>query len=894
MSHLLTCRKFVGVVCATLLVASVALAEQNSTNEFVSGRWGNLPLVFESNLGQTNSAVNYLSRGPGYDIFLSPTATTLTVFANHTQQSDVLKMTLRGANVSQPKPETPLDSKVNYFIGSDPSRWHIGIPTYSKVRYSAVYPGTDLVYYGNQHQLEYDFVVSAGHDPSAIALEMQGAQHLRKTADGELEVQLGAGSIVWKAPVAYQVRGDKREPVTATYEVDGNTVRFQVGSYDHSRELIIDPVLAYGTYVGGPDGSAAAGIAVDSAGNAYIAGTANTAQYPTTPGAYQTHLAGGSDAFVTKLSANGSSLIYSTYVGGTDSDSAYSLTIDNAGNAYIGGTTGSSDFPVTPGAFHLSGGPPTGFLTKLNSTGSALVYSAEIGDATARGVAVDSVGNLYATGGVFGTFQTTPGAYKTTIGTTNCENAPGESYVFELSADGSKPVYSTYISDCEQAYAIAVQNGEAYITGNTQQYHPVTPGAFQSSFGGYFDSFVTKLNTSGSALVYSTFLGGSGADQGSGIAVDSSGNAVVAGFTSSPNYPVHNAFQPTMTGVNYPNDAVVTKLNSTGTALVYSTYLGGANSASANAVALDSAGNAYVAGSTSSADFPTKDAFQGICGASTFNNCLQSAFVSKFSPTGTFLASTFYSPAASYSYANAIAANSSGNAYIGGASDKGLLTSANAYERTTTTGQGEGTAYVAKINTSVQTGCSNLRQNRTVAICSPFSLGTTGTPVRVSAVVNDVSDTVTSIQVYVDGSLWFEEDGGNQIDSYIAVGPGSHSLTVKAWDSQGSFSSTRTVTVSGIQKTTCTAGEILPYVQICTPLGGSSQSSPVTVRAVSATQNVPITSMRLYVDNVSTYTVDSSTLQTSVSLSPGIHQLTVEAWDWTGQTFKQTVWVNVQ
>jgi len=895
MSQFLTSPKLMVVVCVSLLAASTAVAQQNSVTPSVPARWGHLPLAFEPNRGQTESPVNYLSRGPGYNIYLTGNAATLAIRDTHSLHTDVIRMSLLGAtSTSRATSEMALDGKVNYLIGNDPSRWRIGIPTYSKVRYASVYPGVDLVYYGNQHQLEYDFVVNPAANSGAIALEMQGAKGIRTNREGDLELTLSSGNIVWKKPVAYQLRGEKREPVEARYEVAGSTVHFHIGVYDHTRALIVDPVLAYGTYIGGPDGSAPAAIAVDSAGNAYIGGTANTSQYPTTPGAYQTKQAGGQDGFITKFNANGSGLIYSTYLGGSQSDSIDAIAIDNGGNAYVSGTADSSDFPYTPGAYHVNGGVTSGFIAKLNSTGSALIYAADIGDATVRSIALDSVGDVYATGGVFGNFQTTPGAYKSTIGTTNCDNAPGESYVFQLSPDGSKAVYSTYISDCEQAYGIAVQNGEAFITGNTQQYHPVTPGAFQSAFGGYFDTFVTKVNTSGSALVYSTYLGGSGADQGNGIAVDSNGNAVIAGFTSSPNYPVHKAFQSTMTGSNYPNDAVITELNSTGSALLYSTYLGGSTSSNANAVALDSTGNTYVTGATSSADFPTKNAFQGICGASNFNNCLESAFVSKFNPGGTLLSSTFYSPAASWSQAEAIAVDSSGNAYIGGSADKGLLTSANAYERTTTTGQGQGTAFVAKINASLQTGCTNLRQDRTVAICTPFTGISVRSPVRVSAIANDFANPVSSMQVYVDGNFWFEEDDANQIDSFIALSPGTHILTVKAWDANGSFVSARSLTVSGTTTSACTVGEILPYVQICSPLGGASPSNPVNVHAISATQNMPITSMRLYVNNVSTYTVNASTLDTSVTLNPGIQQLTVQAWDWTGQTFKQTVYVNVQ
>ena len=403
---------------------------------------------------------------------------------------------------------------------------------------------------------------------------------------------------------------------------------------------------------------------------------------------------------------------------------------------------------------------------------------------------------------------------------------------------------------------------------------------------------MTRLNTEGSALVYSTYLGGSGRESGDGLGVDASGNAVVAGLTSSSNYPVRNAFQPTMTGTNYPNDAVVTKLNSSGTALVYSTYLGGANWNFADALALDSSGNAYVTGATAAADFPTKDAFQGICAASNFNNCKSSMFVSEFSPSGSLLGSTYYGPPTSTSLANAIAADSLGSVYITGESDAGLPTTPSAY-KTSTISNGNYTVFAARIKMDSQTGCTNLRQNRTVAVCNPFTGATSGSMVHVSAVVNHPS-TVNAIQVYVDGVFEFEEDTGNQIDSYIQMPAGTHNISVKAWDGDGSFLSKRSVTVSGTSSAPCNVGEILPYVQICNPFAGSTVSNPVHVHALAVSQNFAVTAMRLYVDHFNLYTVNSSTLDTTVTLTKGLRRVTVEAWDWKGQTFKQTVYITVQ
>jgi hypothetical protein len=469
-----------------------------------------------------------------------------------------------------------------------------------------------------------------------------------------------------------------------------------------------------------------------------------------------------------------------------------------------------------------------------------------------------------------------------------CYNVSGESYVFKMNPAGNAPVYSTYISDCEQAYGIALKNGNVYITGQTDQYHPVTPGVVQPKFGGYIDSFVTEVNTSGSALVYSTYLGGTLGDNAAAIALDANGDAVVVGATASVNFPVVNAFQSKIPSQN--DHGFVSKLNPTATAFVYSTYLGGSNYDFVRAVALDSSGNTFVTGPNASSDFPLKNSFQGICGQSSFNICWSNAFVTEFSPSGALIASTLYGPSTDWDDAWGIATDSQGNAYIAGFAGMNLPT-LNAYEATTN--GDEGTVFLAKINMTGQTGCTNLRQDRSVAVCTPFTGATSGPFVRVSAVVND-SNTVNAIQVYVDGTFVFEEDTGKQIDSWVQMSPGTHSIAVKAWDKNGSFLSTRSVTVAGTNTASCAVGEIEPYVQICTPVAASSVSNPVQVHAVAASQNPPVTAMTLYIDHNVYKTVNTSTLDWSGSLGAGWHNLTVNGWDWQGQVFKQTVWVYVK
>src|SRR5438876_782482 len=539
----------------------------------VSETYGKLPLHFEANRGQTHEDVCFLARGPGYSLFLTPTGTALTLTKQESSAhkpaahgkpeprgratGTVLRMTFAGAN---PDPRVTgleeLPGKANYFIGNDPANWRTSVPTYAKVRYADLYPRIDLLYYGNQRQLEYDLVVRPGADPTRIVLDIQGADRLQVDAQGDLVLQTTVGPIRQRKPVIYQELDGVRKDIPGGYVLKGeHQVGFKVAAYDASQALVIDPVLSYSTYLGGSGEDRDPAIAVDAAGNAYVTGHTESRNFPTTTGAFQTGFGGGAmssgqgDAFVTKLNPAGSALVYSTYLGGSGPDDGKGIAVDAAGNAYVTGSTASSNFPTTIGAFQtIKGGSGNAFVTKLNPTGSALVYSTYLGGSGAigdygAGIAVDASGNAYVTGG-------------------------------------------TSSSD-----------------------FPTTAGAFQTTFGGDVfgggDAFVTKLNPTGSALVYSTYLGGSGHEAGHGIAVDAAGNAYMTGYTSSTNFPTTaGAFQPTYGGASYSSNAFVTKLNAAGSALVYSTYLGGRGTDMGRAIALQYP-NVYVTGHTESYDFPT-------------------------------------------------------------------------------------------------------------------------------------------------------------------------------------------------------------------------------------------------------------------------------------------------
>ncbi|TMH84546.1 MAG: hypothetical protein E6H44_14885 [Betaproteobacteria bacterium] len=625
----------------------------------VSQSYGKLPLHFEANQGQTHQDVRFLARGSGYSLYLTPTEAALTLTkqvsparkpAAHGKSEPrgaatgtALRISFAGAN---PRPRVTgleeLPGKANYFIGNDPAKWRTNVPTYAKVRYTDLYPRIDLLYYGNQRQLEYDLVVRPGADPTRIVLDIQGADRLQVDAQGDLVLQTTVGPIRQRKPVIYQEIDGVRKDIPGGYVLKGeHQVGYKVAAYDASQPLVIDPILSYSTYLGGSNEDRDTRIAVDAAGNAYVAGETVSSNFPTTAGAFQTTFGGGvfgaGDVFVTKLNPTGSALVYSTYLGGSSSDAGYGIAVDAAGNAYVTGGTGSTDFPTTIGAFQTTkgGGFRDAFVTKLNPTGSALVYSTYLGgsgDDYGEGIKLDAAGNAYVTGGTGSTvFPTTAGAFQRTFG--GPVFGAGDVFVTKLNPTGSALVYSTYLggSSSDAGYGIAVDAaGNAYVTGGTGSTDfPTTIGAFQTTKGGGFrDAFVTKLNPTGSALVYSTYLGGSGNDYGYGIAVDTLGNAYVTGVTFSTDFPTTpGAIQTTFGGGGgffRGGDAFVTKLNPTGSALVYSTYLGGLGSDTGFAIALEYP-NAYVTGHTLSRNFPTTTgAFQTMHGGG-----FQDAFVTK-------------------------------------------------------------------------------------------------------------------------------------------------------------------------------------------------------------------------------------------------------------------------
>ena len=696
-------------------ISSESTAESTARAQEV---YGKLSLQFEANQGQTDRRVNFITRASGATIFLTNTNAVFVLSApdenaaRASQRSPegvsepdsapsprkmlALRMNIEGANATpEVQGADELAGKVNYLIGNDPDKWRTNIPTFGRVQYAGVYPGVDLVYYGSQSQLEYDFEVRPGADASRIALNFEGADHLAlDAASGDLLIETSVGVMRQQKPLVYQKVDGARRTIESGYNLrGGGRVGFRVGAYDASHPLIIDPVLAYSSYLGGNSAESGDNIAVDSLGNAYVTGQTLSTLFPTTPGAIDNTL-GVADAFVTKFNAAGSGLVYSTYLGGSVHDSGLDIALDSAGNAYLTGATFSTDFPTTLGAFDTTfNNPDTGhadaFVAKLNAAGSGLVYSTYLGGGVGeagRGLAIDSAGNAYLAGLTSSINFPTANAIQSAYG-----GGTFDAFVTKLNPTGSALVYSTYLGGNgeDNGNDIAVDSaGNVYVTGLTSSDNFPTANAFQGiNFGGQH-AFVTKINASGSVLVYSTYLGGNSSDTAYGIAADSAGNAYITGETSSDNFPTANAIQGSRGG---PSDAFMTKLNASGSALVYSTYLGGNSLDFGFGIAVDSAGNAYVTGTTNSDDFgTTTNAIQGSRSGS-FDD-----FVTKINASGSARVYSTYLGGSSNDSGQAIAVDAAGNAYVTGiTSSTNFPTTTDALQ--TAGGGGIGDAFVAKI-----------------------------------------------------------------------------------------------------------------------------------------------------------------------------------------------------
>ena len=622
-----------------------------------------LPLFFEPNQGQTAPQVKFLARGAGYGLFLTADEAVLnlqritpnprTATANpEPKASSVIRMHLDGANSSaRVSGASPLPGKSTYFIGNDPAKWHVDVPQFARVQYQAVYPGVDLVYYGNQGQLEYDFRVASAADPNQIALSFKGASARIDSGDsGDLILATANGDVRFRAPRVYQQEGNVQKPVAGSFrQIAENKIGFTIGDYDHSRELVIDPVLSYSTYLGGSGTEGLVKVAVNGGGdgNIYLAGSTNSTDFPVTDGSTRK---GAQNIFISKIfpqnaGTGTSQLVYSIYLGGSQVDSLAGIAVDSNSNIYVAGSTTSSDFPTING-FQDSATGSHGFVSAITLTGTpqqlvyTLTYSTFLagnGIDTVTGLAIDGTGNAFVTGTTTSTNDQSNGFPANPNGFQFVSHAPNQffaSKIFTKGTGSQSMIYSTYLgggnpqSGQTQGGGIAVDgSGSMYITGATNFLPVDGPNqgevrfplnlAYQScldeasktacslSNPTALDAFVAKITPkAGFTLpIYCTYLGGSGDDIGYAIAVDSSNNTYITGSTTSTDWvSTGSGFQTAYGG---GGDAFIAKIgNLTGSSypLNYFTYLGGSGSDVGQAIQVDPVQAAHVVGSTSSPD----------------------------------------------------------------------------------------------------------------------------------------------------------------------------------------------------------------------------------------------------------------------------------------------------
>lgn len=668
--------------------------------------YAKLPLGFFPNAGQMDERIRFTSGGAGYQLFVTPTEAVLSLqrrsaprvldpgdvsSINATEPPPtVLRMQWVGANpAAKVAGLQELPGKVNYLLGNDPARWRTDLPTYARVELDGVWPGVDLVYYGNQGCLEYDLVVAPGADPASVKLAIHGADRVALDDRGDLVLHTSQGAIHQRRPYIYQeVDGERREIDGGYALAEGNRVTFELGAYDASAQLIIDPVLSFSTYLGGT-GLDASNAVVDGGGYLYVAGRTQSTNFPTIApdpeDPFQMVLGGtpptDTDVFIAKLTPSGSALVYSTYLGGSGFDQPFGLVTQAGGDVIVAGTTASPNFPTHAPLQAALKGAVDLFVTKLNGTGSALVYSTYLGGSLLEGtsatgtatqatghLATDVAGRAYVTSSTNSLdFPTTPNAYSSTR-----NGFFHDACVIVLSPSGSAVEYGTYFGGTviDRGLGIHVDtSGDIYIAGTTSSADlPTAPAVpLDNALSGGQDSYATKFHITGSAtsLVYSTYLGGSGVEfvlvpvSGPVLAVDANGSAHVRFLTGSTDFPVANAAQSTHGGPTGGQDGAVAKLNPAGTAFEYSTYLGGSGGDLAHGIAVDPDGFAYVTGSTSSANFPLSSPLQSTLQGPS------DAFVARFSPTGALVFST-YLGGSSAENGSAIAADALGNAFVVG------------------------------------------------------------------------------------------------------------------------------------------------------------------------------------------------------------------------------------
>jgi len=656
-----------------------------------SETYGQLPLSFEVNRGQADSSVKFQSRGSGYSLFLTDTEAVLSLSKPEGDREkdeaartrSVLRMRPVGAN---PRPQVKglkeLPGKTNYFIGNDPAKWHTAIQTYERVEYESVYPGVDMAYYGNQRQLEYDFIVAPGAKPSIIELDFDGADGLEINDKGDLIIAVGDAEVVQSAPVIYQPIGAERRTVTGRYALRAKgRVGFEIDAYDSSKTLVIDPTINYATYLGGNTFDWAWGMAIDTQGTVFVTGETG-GNFPTAGNGDSTHNL-MADAFVSKLTPNvnvAQQLIYSTYLGGDNNDRGVDIALDSTqALAFVIGYTSSTNFPRPSNMVYDTShnGGQDAFVAKLTSTG-ALTWSTYLGGGgsdTGASIAVDSQGIAFVTGYTADTGVAATNYQQTNTAFDTSHNGGLDVFVTKMTANGNR-TWSTFLGGGGDDYVtdIALEGGTVpYITGWTYDHattdYPITGGAFDTTHDLSSDVFVSKLSANGSQLSYSTYLGSSNREESNAMFLSSGGVVTITGFTMSSNFPTtNNTFASSLGGGTY-GDVFVAQLNTANNTLAFSTYLGGNGSETSQDIAVDSAGFIYVVGGTESTNFPMMNALQNTNGGGF------DMFVTKLAPAlqnNNILIFSTYLGGSSHDVSTGLALDSAAQVYLCGFSWAGM------------------------------------------------------------------------------------------------------------------------------------------------------------------------------------------------------------------------------
>jgi hypothetical protein len=625
-------------------------------------------LTFEA---PSSGPYRFICRRAGSAYFLNPEG--FEVRLRQRGRLHGVQVRLLGANpAATMEGERRLASTSSYFLGSDPRRWLTRVPHHGAVRARAVYPGIDMLYYGSEGELEFDFVVAPGADPGRIGWSVERAPGLHVDALGRLVARAGPETLLWKAPFAYQEHAGVRHRVACHYAIDADgVVRLRLGAYQRRRPLVIDPVLQFSSYLGGSSTDSGVAAAVDSSGFVYVAGDTLSPDLPASAGVQPMQPGGASDVFVMKLDIASSTIVYCTYLGGIGSDKTGGLAIDSSGRVHVTGTTNSIDFPMVNAVQAIPGGAADAFVTKLAADGASIVFSTFLGGSG------DESGNAIAVG---------PGGIVAVAGSTASSNFPvlnafqpakaagTDAFVVVYGATGTSIAWATCLGGAgdDSANAVAADvGGNIYVAGTTESSNFPMLNALQPTLRGAQDAFVVKFAPGGASLKYSTYVGGTGLETGRAMAVDSLAEVCLTGSTTSADFPTASAYQSTHGGGG--TDAFVVKLNSLGSARIYSTYFGGSGDDSGQAIAVDPGGNVYVAGQTTSTNLPLANALDSTVGAAD-------AFLAKFDPVGTTLMMSTYYGGSGTDLGRGVAVDIWGNAYVTGQTASSDLPLASPYQ----------------------------------------------------------------------------------------------------------------------------------------------------------------------------------------------------------------------